>query len=141
MLYFVLLPLNSNLINGLTLGYYYLSHSEEGHIGELVTTTKRLCPTMNNEFTQTQRKFSDYDYLCFELLINSNTVRASIVVPRTRFAEQKYNIELTYVDSSNVQRWISVEYNDDTSFYMQGSSNIVADTRVQISGMKAYLKN
>ena len=87
------------------------------------------------------RKFSDYDYLCFELLINSNTIRASMVMPRTRFTEHKYNIELTYVDSTNTQRWVSVEYNSDTSYYMHGSSNISTDTRVSITGMMAMPRN
>ena len=119
--------------------YYHLSHSEEGHAGDVVTTTKRLCSTMTvNGVT---RKFSDYDYLCFELLINSNTIRASMVMPRTRFTEHKYNIELTYVDSTNTQRWVSVEYNSDTSYYMHGSSNISTDTRVSITGMMAMPRN
>lgn len=119
--------------------YYYLSHSEEGHVGDVVTTTKRLCSTLT--VNEVKRKFSNYDYLCFELLINSNSVRASIVVPRTRFTDHKYNIELTYVDSTNTQRWVSITYNSDTSYYMQGSNNMVADTRVSISGMMAMPRN
>lgn len=137
---FILLNvLNSNLETGLPVTYYYLSCSEEGHVGDVVTTTKRLCSTL--VVGGVRRKFSDYDYLCFELLINSNSVRASIVVPRTRFTVHKYNIELTYVDSTNTQRWVSVGYNSDTSFYMHGSSNISADTRVQISGMMAMSRD
>lgn len=131
--------LNSNLETGLPVTYYHLSYSEEGHAGDVVTTTKRLCSTMT--VNGVARKFSDYDYLCFELLINSNTIRASMVMPRTRFTEHKYNIELTYVDSTNIQRWVSVEYNSDTSYYMYGSSNISTDTRVSITGMMAMLRD
>ena len=131
--------LNNNLETGLPVTYYYLSNGEEGHCGDIVTTTKRLCSTMI--VNGVNRKFSDYDYLCFELLINSNSVRASIVIPRTRFTNHKYSVELTYVDSTNTQRWVNVAYNSDTSFYLQGSSNILADTRVQISGMMAMLRS
>lgn len=127
--------INDELSGGLPVTYYYLSHSMEGHAGAYVTTTKTQYSTL--VVNGINRKFSDYDYLCFELLINSNTVRASIVIPRTRFTNHKYNIELTYVDSTNTQRWVSVEYISDTSYYMQGSSNISSDTRVQISGMIA----
>ena len=110
-----------------------------GSNGAFVTTTKTLYQTLDNEVTQGQRKFSDYNYLCFELLVNSNSVRASIVIPRTRFVRDRYNVELTYVDSTNTQRWVSITYNSDTSYYMYGSSNISIDTRVQISGMVAEL--
>lgn len=131
--------INNDLSKGLVVSEYYLSAGVEGSNGAFVTTTKTLYQTLDNDFTQGQRKFSDYNYLCFELLVNSNTVRASIVVPRTRFTRGKYSIELTYVDSTNTQRWVSITYNSDTSYYMYGSSNISIDTRVQISGMVAEL--
>jgi hypothetical protein len=85
------------------------------------------------------RKFSDYGYLCFELLINGNYVRSSIIIPARRFFGNNYTVELFYVDSANTQRWIDVIYNNDTSFYMVGSSNISPETRVAITGLKAKL--
>ena len=131
--------INNDLSKGLVVSNYYLSASVVGSNGAFVTTTKTLYQTLDNEVTQGQRKFSDYNYLCFELLVNSNSVRASIVIPRTRFVRDRYNVELTYVDSTNTQRWVSITYNSDTSYYMYGSSNISIDTRVQISGMVAEL--
>lgn len=125
--------INSNLDAGLPVDYDNLSYSEANNkYGALVTTTKTEYSTLNS------RKFNDYAYLCFELLINGNSVRASIIIPSNRFVVQGYTVELSYVDSSNVQRWVSVTYKSDTSFYMVGSSNIVANnTRVHITGLKA----
>ena len=97
----------------------------------MVTTTKTLYSTLNGQ------KFSDYGYLCFELLINGNTVRVSMTVVANRFYNQGYTVELFYVDSANVQRWVDIMYASDTSFYMIGSSNIIANnTRVHITGSK-----
>lgn len=125
--------LNSNLDAGLPVDYENLSYSEANNkYGALVITTKTEYSTLNS------RKFNDYAYLCFELLINGNSVRASIIIPSNRFIVQGYTVELSYVDSSNVQRWVSVTYKSDTSFHMVGSSNIIANnTRVHITGLKA----
>ena len=62
-----------------------------------------------------------------------------MLIPRIRFTDQAFTVELFYVDSANVQRWIDVIYNNDTSFYMVGSSNIVQNARVAITGLKAKL--
>lgn len=105
--------------------------------GTLVTTTKTLYTTQMEPITNAHRKFSDYQYLCFELLINSNYVRATMTIPRDRFTEQGFVVELFYVDSINTQRWVDIIYESDTSFYMVGSSNIVANTRVSITGLIA----
>ena len=75
--------------------------------------------------------------MCFELLINDNSVRDTKIIPVNRFITQKYTAELIYVDSANVQRWVTVIYASDTSYYVQGSSNIVTNTKVHITGMKA----
>jgi hypothetical protein len=133
--------INSNLSKGLVVDFEYLSYSEEDNnqYGALVTTTKTSYSTQIDPITNAHRKFSSYQCLCFELLINNNSVRASILIPRIRFTDQAYTVELTYVDSANVQRWIDVIFKDDTSFYMVGSSNIVEKTRVAITGLKAKL--
>ena len=125
--------INSNLDAGLPVDYENISYSEASNrYGAVVTTTKTEYSTLNS------KKFSDYAYLCFELLINGNSVRASIIIPSNRFIVQGYTVELFYVDSINVQRWIDVTYKSDTSFYMVGSSNIVENnTRVHITGLKA----
>lgn len=140
---FILLNvLNSNLSKGLVVDFEYLSYNsdKEGKkVGALVTTTKTSYSTQIDQITNAHRKFSDYGYLCFELLINGNYVRSSIIIPARRFFSNNYTVELFYVDSVNTQRWIDVIYNNDTSFYMVGSSNISPETRVAITGLKAKL--
>ena len=101
--------------------------------GNAVTTTKTLNTTLLS------RKFSDYQYLCFELLVNDTSVRDTIIVPVNRFVAHNYTIELSYVDSANTQRWVDVFYASDTTFYLVGSSNIVSNTKVHITGMLAHV--
>ena len=133
--------INSNLSKGLVVDYEYISYSDSDNNqeGALVTTTKTSYSTQIDPITNAHRKFSDYQYLCFELLINSNYVRATMSIPRERFTNQGFTVELFYVDSINTQRWVDIIYKSDTSFYMVGSSNIVANTRVSITGLKAKL--
>lgn len=135
------MQINSNLTKGLVVDYEYLSYSDvdNNQEGTLVTTTKISYSTQIDPITNAHRKFSSYQYLCFELLINGNSVRDTKLIPRIRFTDQAYAVELIYVDSANVQRWINVIFNDDTSFYMVGSDNIVTNTRVAITGLKAKL--
>lgn len=82
------------------------------------------------------RKFSDYEYLNFELIVG-NLIRASFSLPRRRFST--YSVELTYVDSTKTQYWVNVAFASDTSYYVQGSSNIPSTACVCITGMVALL--
>lgn len=134
------LNINSNLSEGLIVDYEYLSYSsDEDAIGTTVTTAKILSSTQIDPITKVRRKFSSYQYLNFELLVNNKTVRDTKLVPRNRFTDHSYIVILSYVDSANVQRWVEVTFNDDTSFYMIGSSNIADNTNVVITGLKAKL--
>ena len=118
--------LNSNLSNGVKVDYFTLS------IGEYTkVTTSKVTHT-----TLASRKFSDYEYLNFELIVG-NLIRASFSLPRRRFGT--YSAELTYVDSTKTQYWVNVAWASDTSYIVQGSSNIPSNAYVCITGMVALL--
>ena len=76
--------INSNLSEGLVVDYEYLSYSDSDNNqeGALVTTTKTSYSTQIDPITNAHRKFSSYQYLCFELLINNNSVRDTKLIPR-----------------------------------------------------------
>ena len=118
--------LNSNLTSGIKVDYFTLSNGEYTP----VTTSKVTHTTLYG------RKFSDYEYLNFELIVG-NLIRASFSLPRRRFST--YSVELTYVDSTKTQFWVNVAFASDTSYYIQGSSNIASKTYVCITGMKALM--
>lgn len=118
--------INNHLTSGIKVDYFTLSASEYTP----VTTTKTEHTTLYN------RKFSDYEYLNFELIVNT-LIRASFSLPRRRFGT--YSVELTYVDSTKTQYWVNVAFASDTSYYVQGSSNIGTKAYVCITGMKALV--
>lgn len=118
--------INSNLSNGIKVDYFTLSNGEYTK----VTTSKATHTTLAN------RKFSDYEYLNFELIVG-NLVRETHTVPRRRFGS--YSIELAYVDSNKTQYWVNVAWASDTSYVVQGSSNIGSNAYVCITGLKAVM--
>lgn len=126
MLYFVLLLLNSNLTSGIKVDYFTLSDKEYTP----VTSSKVLHTTFSN------RKFSDYEYINIELL-TPGYVRDTKLIPRRRFST--YSGELTYVNSANVQFWCNVAFASDTTYYVQGSSNLPSNAVICITGQKALM--
>lgn len=115
--------LSDSLTSGIKVDYFTLGYTK-------VTTSK------STHTTTSSRKFSDYEFLNFELLVG-NTVRATYSIPRQRF--NTYSVELTYVDSGKVQYWTNVAFASDTSYIITASSNIPSTAYVCIAGMVALL--
>ena len=78
------------------------------------------------------RNFSNYKILIFAL--SNWIIRTSVVVPYNLFKDIG-NASLSYVDTSNVERWVEIKYISDTSFSVNGSENINPQTYVTIYGL------
>ena len=120
------LDINSNLTLGIKVAYFTLSDGEYTQ----VTSSKVEHATLYN------RKFSDYEFLNFELIVN-NLIRDTKTMPRRRF--NTYSAELAFVDSAKTQCWANVAFVSDTSYYVQGSSNLPNNAVICITGMKALM--
>lgn len=116
----------NKMTSGLKVDYFTLANGEY----------TRATSTKTTWTTHSSRKFSDYEYLNFELIVGQ-LVRATLIVPRRRFST--YSIELTYVDSTNTQFWVNVAFVTDTSYAIYSSSNIPSTAYVCITGLKSIL--
>lgn len=72
------------------------------------------------------RLISSYELLLVVARV-SGTPRATLLVPRGIFTSASYS-EASWVDSTNVQRWVDVKYVSDTQLNISCSSNATATT-------------
>ena len=96
----------------------------------------QITSTKKEHTTLYERKFSDYEYINFELIVGG-LIRETHTIPRRRFST--YSVELAYVNSANTQFWCNVAFSTDTSYYVQGSSNLGNNAYVCITGLKALM--
>ena len=82
------------------------------------------------------RKFSDYEYINIEFIVGGY-IRETHSIPRKRFGT--YSAELAFVNSAKTQYWANVAFATDTSYYVQGSSNLGTDAFICITGLKALM--
>ena len=71
--------------------------------------------------TYDSRSFSDYVWLVAEWLVNNN-IRATMIFRRVDFENASY-VSLSYVDSTNTQRWCELSYVDDNTLSISASGN------------------
>ena len=94
--------------------------------GESVSNTQKTVTLLNG------RKLSDYTLLLM-LVKRGGYYRTSLLMPRPLFNAGDA-LDITEVDSANVQRWYDLAYISNTQVRIQSSAN-VTDTMVYLYGI------